>query len=212
MSPHITNQRSRPRKAPRQARSVETVSVIIEAAARVLEHVGLGEFTTNAVAERAGVSIGSLYQYFPDRDSLIGALIVRETSALIVDAQTALILPTGREALSEVIRSAVRHQLRRPKLARWLDLEEARLPFDDDVQQTLGRLRAVLLDVLRRPDLRQSPEPELAAHDVLAIIRGMIDAAGERGESDQQGLAARVSRAVYGYLENVNYLDSYRQS
>lgn len=52
-----------PRKRPRQARSVATFEAILEAAARILE------INTNAVAELAGVSIGSLYQYFPSKDA-----------------------------------------------------------------------------------------------------------------------------------------------
>ena len=185
---------------PRQARSTETVQAIIEGAARILERDGLGEFTTNAVAERAGVSIGSLYQYFPGKEALIGALIVRETSLLMADWETSVAAPTGREALARLIASAVTHQLRRPTLARLLDLEEARLPFDKDTQDVTHRLRSILLGVLGRSDIPRQTDPDLAAQDVLAIIKGMVDAAGERGEQDQAGLNLRVCRAVDGYL------------
>ena len=200
MSKSPAEQRPPLRKAPLQARSVETVRVIVEAAAHILEKVGLSGFTTNAVAERAGVSIGSLYQYFPGKESLIGALIVRETSVLIADWETALARPTGKEALSGLIVSAVAHQLRRPVLARLLDLEEARLPFDPETQNITRRLREILLDVLDRLDIRSEPHRNVTAQDVLAIIKGMVDAAGEQNERDQVDLSRRVSRAVYGYL------------
>ena len=62
------------RKAPRQARSRVTVEAIVEAGARILSELGWAEFTTNKVAEAAGVSVGSLYQYFPDKLSLIEAI------------------------------------------------------------------------------------------------------------------------------------------
>ncbi len=195
-------QRPALRKTPRQARSTETLSIIVEAAARVLEQAGLGSFTTNAVAERAGVSIGSLYQYFPSKEALIGALIVRETSLLIAGAEAAVTAPTGKAALSELIVTAVSHQLRRPALALLLDLEEARLPFDRDTQHVTHRLHALLLNVLTSPDLRPQTDYDAAAHDVLAIIKGMVDAAGERGEFDQASLGRRVSRAVFGYLDS----------
>jgi AcrR family transcriptional regulator len=55
------------RKQPSQARSKATVDAIVEAAARILGDQGWAGFTTNKVAEAAGVSIGSYYQYFPDK-------------------------------------------------------------------------------------------------------------------------------------------------
>ena len=63
------------RKAPGQARSKETVNVILEASARILESEGLRGFNTNSVAVKAGVSVGSLYQYFPNKDAILLALI-----------------------------------------------------------------------------------------------------------------------------------------
>src|SRR5258708_33812365 len=62
------------RRIPRQARAGETVSLILEATAQILEAGGLPAFTTNAVAERAGVSIGTLYQYFANKNAILLAL------------------------------------------------------------------------------------------------------------------------------------------
>lgn len=62
------------RKKPRQGRSRFTVDAIIQAAAHILVTDGYATFNTNRVAEVAGVSIGSLYQYFPNKQSLIVAL------------------------------------------------------------------------------------------------------------------------------------------
>ncbi|PZA11724.1 TetR/AcrR family transcriptional regulator [Rhodopseudomonas palustris] len=200
MSQTPTQQRPPPRKSPRQARSAETVRAIVEAAARILEQGGLGAFTTNAVAERAGVSIGSLYQYFPGKEALIGALIVRETFQLIEDWEAAAVTASGRDALAGLIAAAVAHQLRRPALARLIDLEEARLPFDHETRRVSDRLRSILRDVLSRADIPAQRDLDTATQDVLAIIKGIVDAAGERGEQDHVDLTARVRRAVYGYL------------
>src|SRR5436190_23326308 len=71
------------RRIPRQARAEETVAAILEGAAQVLEAGGLAAFTTNAVAERAGVSIGTLYQYFADKQALLRAVAEREMTATL---------------------------------------------------------------------------------------------------------------------------------
>lgn len=59
------------RKQPQQARSSELVSAILEAAIRVLQKEGAQRFTTARVAEKAGVSVGSVYQYFPNKASIL---------------------------------------------------------------------------------------------------------------------------------------------
>jgi len=63
--------RSRPRKRPVQARSEATVAALFEASIQVLLAVGYRKLTTTRVAERAGVSVGTLYHYFPNRQALI---------------------------------------------------------------------------------------------------------------------------------------------
>src|ERR1700761_5486710 len=78
------------RRIPRQSRAEETVSAILEAAAQILEAGGLAAFTTNAVAERAGVSIGTLYQYFADKQALLRALAEREIRRALAAIGTAL--------------------------------------------------------------------------------------------------------------------------
>lgn len=74
------------RKSPKQARSAELVATILEAAAQVLAKEGAERFTTARVAERAGVSIGSLYQYFPNKAAILFRLQSdewRQTSGLL---------------------------------------------------------------------------------------------------------------------------------
>ena len=74
------------RKQPRQARSADVVAAILEAAARVLATEGAQRFTTARVAERAGVSIGSLYQYFPNKAAILFRLQCeewRQTTSLL---------------------------------------------------------------------------------------------------------------------------------
>jgi AcrR family transcriptional regulator len=70
------------RHRPQQARSQERVDLILDTAAEFIAQVGYEAVTTNAIAERAGISIGSLYRYFPDKDAILRALSVRHLEQL----------------------------------------------------------------------------------------------------------------------------------
>lgn len=77
MATRVSNAKRLMRKQPRQSRSRDTVAVIVEAGAQVLARVGWSGFNTNEVALAAGVSIGSIYQYFPNKLALIDAIRLR---------------------------------------------------------------------------------------------------------------------------------------
>jgi AcrR family transcriptional regulator len=66
-----------PRKRPTQARAIATFDALVDACARLLPELGYEHLTTNAVAERAGVGIGSLYEYFPGKDAIIAVVVER---------------------------------------------------------------------------------------------------------------------------------------
>lgn len=72
------------RKAPKQGRSKELVDAIYQATVRILPELGSDKVTTKKIAEVAGVSIGSLYQYFPNKESLLGA--VMDASSAYINA------------------------------------------------------------------------------------------------------------------------------
>jgi AcrR family transcriptional regulator len=192
--------RLEPRKPPTQSRATETVKAVLEAAARILERHGFEGYTTNAIAERAGVSIGSLYQYFPGKDAVTVALIERESALLLADVAEVDSIVDHRDAVNHLINAAVAHQMRRPRLARLLDFEESRLPIGPRVRQVTDAIHGAVLRILSRPDAPYRGNKKEAAFDVLAITRGMVDAAGEREETDAHQLEKRVRRAVYGYL------------
>jgi AcrR family transcriptional regulator len=192
--------RLEPRKLPAQSRSNATVNAVLEAAARILERYGFEGYTTNAVAERAGVSIGSFYQYFPNKDAVTVALMERESAVLLSDIAEVHFEEGYEAGLLHIIRAAVANQLRRPKLARLLDFEESRLPTRSRAGRVEDILHAALVRILSRPDAHTIGDVKIAVFDVLAIVKGMVDAAGEREETDAPHLERRVSRAVLGYL------------
>jgi AcrR family transcriptional regulator len=202
MSKRPPKARIEPRKNPTQARSADTVEAILEAAARILEDKGFEGYNTNEVASRAGVSIGSLYQYFPNKDAITRSLIEREEAPLKAEFADVRNAPNTREGLLRFIRAAVSHQLHRPALARLLDFEEERLPHSSEV----GHIREIACDsleeLLAKGGVARTAPMRLSVKDVLAIVRGMVDDAGERGERNSKSLEARVASAVFGYLRD----------
>jgi AcrR family transcriptional regulator len=188
------------RKTPGQKRSAATVAAILEAAARILETRGLDAYSTNAVAARAGVSIGSLYQYFPSKDAITRALISRGAEELLADIKAVEIGGSPQAALEQIIDAAVKHQLRRPALARLLDLEEVRLPMGDDFKRAGREAIGIFERCLTATGMVTGRGLAVTSRDLFAIIKGLVDSAGQRGEQDQPALAARVRRAVFGYL------------
>lgn len=80
---------SEPRKLPRQRRSRATVEAILDAAAEALVRHGFNGATTSVIAQRAGVSVGTLYQYFPNREAVGGALILRAMERVLADMRRA---------------------------------------------------------------------------------------------------------------------------
>lgn len=89
------------RKQPQQARSTELVAAILQAAAQVLAKEGAHRFTTARVAEKAGVSIGSLYQYFPNKAAILFRLQSdewRQTNNLLTD----ILKDTGKPPLDRL--------------------------------------------------------------------------------------------------------------
>jgi len=190
---------SAPRKAAVQARSARTVEAIIEGAARILETLGFEGYTTNAIAKRAGVSIGSLYQYFPNKAAITLALIAREGAILAGDLRQADRIEDGREALERMIEAAVGHQLRRPVLARLLDIEEGRLAVDGD-PVVAADLRGRLQSALERASFESPVASETAALDLIGMARGITDMARYQPGLKAVDLRARLRRAVFGYL------------
>lgn len=135
-------------KIPRQPRSVEMVHTILNAGMHVIEEEGLAAMTTNRVAERAGVSVGSLYQYFANRDSILAGIIERsllDITRLMRDAHLSLV----DEPLDDGLRVRITAMLRYydpylPVVRRVL--REVPLLADNGM---LATMEQVLVDLVR---------------------------------------------------------------
>lgn len=191
--------RARPRRRPAQRRSQETVEVILRATAHILSRDGIEALTTNRVAERAGVSIGSLYQYFPDKDALV-AEIRRRYEDAFRDRMVALTRDLhGRPlpaAIAQCVRELIAIHADDPRLhnavsAAGIDAGERRL---------LHQLATTWLEA-RRADVRR-PNHVLAAAVALdaaeSLIHGVALRDPERLADD--AFAAEVTDLLVRYL------------
>jgi AcrR family transcriptional regulator len=123
----------RPRRTPAQARSRATVAAILEAATRIFETRGYAATTTNLIAERAGVSVGSLYEYFPSKDAILVALTERhleEVRRMLREATEPLAKTSSDLAavVRAVVQATVKLHAMAPGLHRVLTEQSLRSP------------------------------------------------------------------------------------
>lgn len=114
---------TKPRKAATQSRSRATVDALVEATARILVREGFDKASTNRIAEAAGVSVGSLYQYFPGKEALVAAVMERHQQEIMQEVRGGLAelfaLPVER-AMRELVAIAVKAHRVDPALHRVL--------------------------------------------------------------------------------------------
>ena len=192
-----------PRKQAKQERSRATQAAIIEATARLLETQGRDGLTTNTIADRAGVSVGSLYQYFPNKEAILATLIRDKRQQLLLKMQHAA--QETREAdpiaaLDALVRAGMMHQYNRPALALEVEYIEQRLELADETAALAENMAQLVLETVRR----LQPSAGLQeARDVVAMTKGLINAAALAGEPGGEALFARARRAVLGYLSQM---------
>jgi len=114
---------TRPRKQASQERSRATVDALIEATARLLVWEGFERTSTNRIAEEAGVSVGSLYQYYPSKEALVVAVIERHNLELMQVVRAALAGVAGlpiEKAVRRMVAAAIDAHRINPRLHRVL--------------------------------------------------------------------------------------------
>ncbi|MFJ3778215.1 TetR/AcrR family transcriptional regulator [Streptomyces sp. NPDC090075] len=146
-----------PRRRPRQVRAELTRERILTAAAHVFAEYGYAAGTTNRIAEQARISIGSLYQYFPNKDAILAELMVRHIDRGTWTQADRLDLSPGslETTVRALVHDAIDNHRDDPQLLRIM-IEEARLSQDLlDTIERHGRQRvAQVRDLLaRHPDV-----------------------------------------------------------
>jgi AcrR family transcriptional regulator len=158
---------AKPRKRATQARSRATVDALVEATARILVSEGFDKASTNRIAEVAGVSVGSLYQYFPGKEALVIAVAERHNRAIMAVVGSALgeiqRLPI-KEAVRRLAAVAVQAHRIDPDLHRVLAEQIPRVGALEEIDMAISEAHAAFRNYLdqRRDRLRVSDIPRAA--------------------------------------------------
>ena len=172
-----------PRKLASQERSRATVDALLEATTRILIKEGYDKASTNRIAEVAGVSIGSLYQYFPSKEALVAAVVDRHT-----------------QELSEVTRNALLKVAARP-------IEVAAREFVSvaiDAHRVNPKLHGVLAEQIPRVGRLENIEANV--REGYALVRGYLEAHRDEIDVEDLDLAAFVVVTVVEALTHAAVL------
>ena len=200
--------RTVPRKMPKQQRSKETVDVILAATARVLVRDGFDRASTNRVADAAGVSIGSLYQYFPSKEALVAALVERHIEHMS-EALEAKMVSLVEAPVAHTVRCMVELMLDahaiEPELHRVLNEQVprvGRLHRVHEVEARMQRLGRAYFEA-RRAELRPGLDLDTAAFVVVQTIEALTHGAMIHAETapTREALVEEVTTLVLRYLQ-----------
>ena len=197
--------RTNPRKQATQSRALNTVDAILKATARILVKEGYDHASTNKIAATAGVSIGSLYQYFPSKEALVAALAdrhIREMMAILREKVPRLLALPFEEAIEQVVRLMVEAHAVDPKLHKVLVEQVPRvgkLHKVEGLEREMVELMRAYLES-RRAEL-DIEDLDLSAYIVVGMIESLTHAAVlTRPELLGEPFIREVTRAVVRYL------------
>ena len=201
---------TKPRKHASQERSRATVDALVEATARILVRDGFDKASTNRIAEEAGVSIGSLYQYYPCKEALVAAVIDRhnrETMKVVRGALTEVASQPIEKAVRRLVTVAIEAHRVDPKLHRVLAEQIPRTGRLEKVEvfnrEIYSLFRAYLED---RSNRLRKVDPGLATFVCVTSIEALAHTAVlHRSDmlSDEAValLVDEATRLVVGYLQ-----------
>jgi AcrR family transcriptional regulator len=195
-----------PRKRPRQRRSEVTVDAVFQASIQVLLADGLQALTTTRVAERAGVSVGTLYQYFPNKHALLYAVLEQHLTRVSLAVGAAALAVQGQPLASmvaAVVDAFVRAKTANVDEARALYAVASELDTAELVKDVAQRGRDVLAALLETAPGVRFEAPALTAFMLVGAMVGSTRAMLEEGASAEMlaALPGQLTSMCLGYLE-----------
>jgi AcrR family transcriptional regulator len=191
------------RKKPQQERSIAMVATLLEAATRVFVKEGYAKATTNRIAAAAGVSVGSLYQYFPSKDAIAVELLRRYRDGLI-ELIAGRLASVTRDTFASVVRELIGDLLRaegiNPALHRVLIEQVLRTSARREMLGFEERLEDVLADALRRAEV-ELDDPELSSFMLVRLVLSVVQSVVvDRPRFKTPAMADELTRLVTGYV------------
>ncbi|HET7461657.1 MAG TPA: TetR/AcrR family transcriptional regulator [Longimicrobium sp.] len=196
-------------RAPRQQRGQKRIDEILDAAASLVEEVGTEGVTVGAISARAGASKGSMYHFFPDRESVLIALVERHVEALRAsleaerEARAAEVGGSADGAVRAFLEPVDAYVHRHPDLTRILR-EPANLKRFGDQRSRLAALvetHAAWMLRLRYPAIDEAAADRAAA-TMLAIVSGMRSERVLAAAGSLDAVAAEMRRVLAAYVES----------
>jgi len=197
---------ARARRRPVQDRSKATYDAILEATTRVLKEEGYDKASTNRIARVAGVSVGSLYQYFPNKQALIMALLERHAERQAMTVAT-LLAGMHDAPIEELVRGVVKALL----AAHQVDPELHRVVMEQipsiEAVREIRKMEALLTALIRTEIDKRSDEirpihnPEVVTFVLIHTVEGLTHAAVlERPDLLDERLVDEVATLVLRYI------------
>ena len=173
-----------PRKRPIQARSAVTVEAISEATIQVLLSQGEERLTTTRIAERAGVSVGTLYQYFPNKQSLLFAVLEHHVNNVAARVEAACVSARHKplaEMIKEMVEAFVDTKMERADISVALYRVSADVGGTTLTKRASQRLRKAVEAMLQTATDAKSPPDKFAIDIMLAAMAGAMRSLLEAG-------------------------------
>jgi len=195
----------KPRKVPRQARAVATVEAIFTGTIQVLLKVGASQLTTTRVAARAGVSVGTLYQYFPHKRALLYALLRQhlEGIAQTMERASTRLADKPLNVISDGIVSAwLEAKTKDIAVSRALYAVSADFDINDLLGKGSQRIQAALERLLTSTMDATFEDPRAVAFTLRAVLGGSVRSVLERNtpEPSLALLSGELPRLCRSYL------------
>ena len=198
----MNESRTGPRKSPSQERSRRTVDRILDAATRIFHEQGYTGATTNDIADEADISVGSLYQYFPNKDALLVALTQRHITTTTTDLTNLLLDPPRDSDLETTFRTVVDFLVSQHDLDDLHLLVMHQAPRTHDINLSLEHAKSHLVELtsqILRTKITDSRKRNLVARMVVATIDASVHDVilrQPRGKARQKAIDLTIATAL----------------